>query len=360
MNLGKNVYNLLKRQSEVYVEGLGSFRRNHTPATYDEKRNVYLPPITYIDFDRTSKQGYDFIQYIQQLQLIDRKEAGEAVALQVADLLRRVQEDGQAKLDDLGHLVSYGDSYVFKALDLSGFHYEPVEAIAGQPRSVKEDTLEPEQPKAVEPVEEKMPIVVDEPQEEIPVTAEIEQPVAADIVEPTVVDEEGVSASRSNTIWYVIIVLIALGIMVALYLANQNQPTATSKQTPVTTVDSNLSGQDTIALSLAGDSTKVTDSLAQHPVDSAKLKAIEKGPLVPEHHTWQIVIGSHKTLAQAYEQAESYNKAGFPRVRVIPSNLAKNRKKVIWDSYETKQEVDSALKYVQRHHIRDAWPDKIR
>lgn len=360
MNLGKNVYNLLKRQPEVYVEGLGSFKRNHTPATYDEKRNVYLPPITYIDFDRTSNQGYDFIQYIQQLQLIDRKEAEEAVASQVVDLLRRVQEDGQAKLDDLGHLVSYGDSYVFKALDLSGFHYEPVEAIAGQPQPVKEEAPEPEQPEVVPSGEEEIPVVVDKPQEEIQAAAEIEQPVAADIVEPTVADEEEVPASRSNTIWYVIIVLIALGIMVALYLANQSQPEGSREQVPVATVDSNLSKQDTTALSLVGDSTLVADSLLQNNIDSVEIKVAGKEPLVPEHHTWQIVIGSHKTLAQAYEQAESYNKAGFPRVRVIPSNLAKNRKKVIWDSYETKQEADSALKYVQRHHIRDAWPDKIK
>ncbi|HLT86554.1 MAG TPA: hypothetical protein VKZ57_03130 [Sphingobacterium sp.] len=360
MNLGKNVYNLLKRQPEIYVEGLGSFKRNHTPATYDEKRNVYLPPITYIDFDRTSNQGYDFIQYIQQLQLIDRKEAEEAVASQVADLLRRVQEDGQSKLDDLGHLVSYGDSYVFKALDLSGFHYEPIEAIAGQPQPIREEVPEPEQPEVVR-VEEEPGIVDDGPQEEIQATAEIEQPVAADIVAPEIADEEEVPASRSNTIWYVIIVLIALGIMVALYLANKNQPTGSLRQMPVPTVDSNLNELDTAALSLVGDSTLVADSLRQNnKIDSAEIKVAGKEPLVPEHHTWQIVIGSHKTLAQAYEQAESYNKAGFPRVRVIPSNLAKNRKKVIWDSYETKQEADSALKYVQRHHIRDAWPDKIK
>lgn len=360
MNLGKNVYNLLKRQPEVYVEGLGSFKRNHTPATYDEKRNVYLPPITYIDFDRTSNQGYDFIQYIQQLQLIDRREAEEAVASQVADLLRRVQEDGQAKLDDLGHLVSYGDSYVFKALDLSGFHYEPVEAIAGQPQSVKEETPEPEQEDVAPPAEEGTPIVVEDTSQEEIQAADIEQPVAADIVEPEVADEEEAPTSRSNTMWYIIIVLIALGIMVALYFANQNQMEESRGQVPVPTVDSNLRDQDTTSLSLVGDSALVADSLAQNNIDSAEIKAKMKELLVPEHHTWQIVIGSHKTLAQAYEQAESYNKAGFPKVRVIPSNLAKNRKKVIWDSYETKQDADSALKYVQRHHIRDAWPDQIK
>ncbi|PRD54468.1 hypothetical protein [Sphingobacterium gobiense] len=357
MNLGKNVYNLLKRQSEVHVNGLGSFRRNHTSATYDEKRNVYLPPITFIDFDRTGNRGYDFIQYIQQLYLIDRKEAEETVASQVADLLRRVQQDGQAKLDDLGYLVSYGDSYVFKALDLSGFHYEPVEAdLVGQPQPLTTEAPELDQEEMV-PETERYADVDYESLTEVQATSEIEQPVAAAIVEPTVADEEEVPTSRSNTIWYVIIALIAVGIMVALYFANQNQ---SGSQEQVSVVDSKLREQDTAALSLVGDSTMITDSLAQHPIDSTEAKAIGQEPLIPEHHRWQIIIGSHKTLAQAFEQAESYHKAGFPRVRVIPSNLAKNRKKVIWDSYETKQEVDSALRYVQRHHIKDAWPDKIK
>lgn len=363
MNLGKNVYNLLKRQPKVYVEGLGSFRRNHTPATYDEKRNVYLPPITYIDFDRTSSQGYDFIQYIQQLQLIDRREAEQEVASQVEDLLRRVKEEGQAKLDDLGQLVGYGDGYVFKALDLSGFQYEPVEATAGQPKPIKETPPETEEPQQPPGEEEAMAAVEDAIQDDLPVEEEPEQPATAEIIAPVEVEEEQaeeISRSGSNTIWYVIIVVVALGIMVALYFANQN-PQTTVRTPPISeTDDSSLNEADTSALSLMGDSTLLTDSLEQTPADSSQTFAKENEPLVPEHHTWQIVIGSHKTLAQAYEQAESYNKAGFSRVRVIPSNLAKNRKKVIWDSYETKQEVDSALKYVQRHHIRDAWPDKIK
>lgn len=363
MNLGKNVYNLLKRQPQVYVEGLGSFRRNHTPATYDEKRNVYLPPITYIDFDRTSQTGYDFIQYIQQLQLLDRGEAEHEVTAQVAGLLRRVKEDGQVKLDDLGYLVSYGEGYVFKALDLTGFQYEPVEATGVQPQ-INKEVAEPDvQPEEVSGVttetegtpgaeEEKEEVFVEEPSEE--------QPIAADIVVPDGYEGEQPfeeAKPRSNAIWYVLIVVVALGILIALYMANQNQPAVRGTQNP-TALDSNLNTADTTVSSLATDSAQQVDSLGHVGADSLQTRSNRL--LVPEHHTWQIVIGSHKTLAQAYEQAESYNKAGYPNVRVIPSNLAKNRKKVIWDSYETKAEADSALRYVQKHHIRDAWPDKIK
>lgn len=357
MNLGKNVYNLLKRQPEVYVDGLGSFKRNHTPATYDEKRNVYLPPITYIDFDRTGSRGYDFIQYIQQLQRIDRTEAEQMVASQVEELLRRVKEDGQAKLDDLGHLVSYGEDYVFKALDLSGFQYEPLEAITGQHKPVNETSSEEDKLQPIE--EETADEVEDSEPAEAGVDEEPEQPMTAEVLEPTELEEEGASSGNTK-IWYIMIVLVAIGIMVVLYLVNQRkQQTAVQPSISSEVVDSNSNRPDTAERSLVGDSTLMVDSLEQTRADTVQKQQPETEQLVPEHHSWQIVIGSHKTLAQAYEQAESYNKAGFPRVRVIPSNLARNRKKVIWDSYATKQEVDSALRYVQKHHIKDAWPDKI-
>ena len=364
MNLGKNIYNLLKRQTDVYVQGLGSFTRNHTPATFDEKRNAYLPPISYIDFDRSSTIGYDFVHYLQQLHLVERSEAQQQVADAVSVLLQKIAEDGQAKLDDLGYLVSYGDGYVFKALDLSGFNYKPVVAPANMPISptTSEDSV---------PVEEKTMNVA--PQEEIPVAMDVEQesshsgfseseaqqPVAAEFVEDDLEEETWEPESGRNVIWYIVSAIIAVGILVALYFANRGNPTAEPVERVIladSLSSSNVNQRDTTGSGLT-DSLVQADSLSKQPVDSIAKKEVNE--LIPANHTWQIVIGSHRTLAQAYEQAESYNKAGYPRVRVIPSNLAKNRKKVIWDWYETKAKADSALQYVQKHIIKDAWPDKI-
>lgn len=350
MNLGKSVYNLLKRQPEVFVEGLGSFKRNHTPAAYDEKRNVYLPPISYIDFEPNSRQGYDFISYIQQLQLIDRAEAEAAVAFQVADLLQKVREGGQAKLDDLGFLVNYGDSYVFKALDLSGFQYTPVEAIAGKPMKEKAKEREEEERNVVVDAAP----AVDEEQKD----KEDGPAVVFEGAEVAGMGDVELQTSKRHTGWYVVTVLVALVVMVAIYLMNQSQPVEPQRLAAEPVADSLQDGK--VVHSSLLDSLPVIDSVMEVNVSSGEQVIQKEELLVPESHRWQIVIGSHKTLAQAYEQAESYNKAGYPKVRVIPSNLAKNRKKVIWDSYVTKQEADSALRYVQKHHIRDAWPDEIR
>ncbi len=337
MNLGKSVYNLLKRQSEVYVIGLGTFKRNHTPSTFDEKRNVYLPPIDYIDFESNSETGYDFISYIQQLDEIERSHAKNQVEQTVGDLLEKVRDQGQVKLDDLGYLVSYGEGYVFKALDLSGFNYEPVEAlddfIAQEPETGNKVVEIPAQGATADLDVEAM-----DEQDSIEVSSENE----------VLYDEK----PKNNTIWYVVIAIVALGILAVLYFRNMGN----TGMTPGTdTSTKEVEQSKSVAV---GDSIAVvapTDSLQQK--DSSETHAREV--LIPANHTWQIVIGSHRTLAQAYEQAESYNKAGYPKVRVVPSNLAKNRKKVIWDSYETKAEIDSALSYVQKHIIKDAWPDKI-
>jgi len=77
------------------VKGLGSFRRNLTSSAFDEKNNVYLPPITFLDFDQASQEGYDFIQYIQQLNEIERSEAERLVSEAVASLKQHIAEEGQ-------------------------------------------------------------------------------------------------------------------------------------------------------------------------------------------------------------------------------------------------------------------------
>lgn len=375
MNLGKNVFNLLKRQDRAVIVGLGSFRRNHTPATYDEDKNVYLPPITYIDYDRSEDEGYDFVQYIQQLESIGRSEALKIVADAVQDIKHKIDEDGQVKLDDLGYLLSYGDSYVFKPLDLSGFNYEPVyapELLVKKTESAPEPLVDKEEvvPSVATSVEQASGEVTAETQQEDVVdglnVAEVNTVNALseadnlDFAEP----EE---PKRSNAIWYVILVVVALGILATLLLMDDGKlmddgdKTTIVSNMPEMVEDSTVEVVDTsLTLVNPTDSLALGDSLSTTVQVVDTLESVENVPLVPADHHWQIVIGSHKTLAQAYEQAESYNKAGFAKVRVIPSNLAKNRKKVIWDSYKTKAEADSALVYVQKHIIKDAWPDRIK
>ncbi len=351
MNLGKNVNNLLKRQPEVYIKGLGAFKRNHTSATYDEKRNVYLPPISYIDFDQTSNRGYDFIQYVAQLDGIDIKDAEAQIAAVVGALIREIREEGQAKLDDLGYLVSYGEGYVFKALDLSGFHYEPIPATLSPTTGVPVvDTATKTTPA---PMSEKAVIPT-------PVVSAEQQPVSAEILEPFFENNSmGAKNTRSNTLWYIIIAILALGTIAALYYFNKR---AGRIAEPVVVVEPQATERDTLAAFVPVDSLSTADSLAASLVDSSQteIAATETSEVPAEApDQWQIVIGIHPTMAKANEHAVAMRKKGYTSVRAVPSKMVKNNKKVIWDTYATKEEMETALQYVRKNIEKDAWPDKL-
>ncbi len=350
MDLGKYIHQLLKHRNEVFVKGLGTFKRIHTSSVFDERKSVYLPPVTYLEFDAKSANGVDFIDYVQQSFQLGRQEAEALVEEQVIKLMEDIKDHGLGQLNHLGQFIKHGQSLVFKAEDLSGFQLQPVE---GDKTPEPEPELMPStEPEAEVEVPEEEPVIADPEAEEV----QVEEPVLQEVAEPVELIEEPVRSS-SNTVWYVIALLVALGIIGGLFYANQNKETAAVPSTDSLAQEQPIVLPVDTAATLPTDSlTNSLDSLAQ---DTLAHVVEEKKPLIPANHHWQIVIGSHRTLAQAYEQAESFNKAGITSVRVVPSKLAHNLKKVIWDSYETKEQVDSALRYVQKHYMADAWPDKI-
>ena len=131
MNLGKNINSLLRRYAEVYVPGIGVFKRIHSPAQFDKQNNVFLPPISYVELDYSAQQGFNIVHYIQQQENLSLVQAQEILDGTVGTLRNDLGQFGQVKLDDLGLLISYGSSLVFKPLDLSGFNFQPVVNLVG-------------------------------------------------------------------------------------------------------------------------------------------------------------------------------------------------------------------------------------
>lgn len=131
MNLGKNINSLLRRYAEVYVPGIGVFKRIHSPAQFDKQNNVFLPPISYVELDYSAEQGFNMVHYIQQQENLSLGQAQQILDDTVEVLRNDLGQFGQVKLDDLGLLISYGSSLVFKPLDLSGFNFQPVANLVG-------------------------------------------------------------------------------------------------------------------------------------------------------------------------------------------------------------------------------------
>src|SRR5690606_5610418 len=182
MNIGKQIHVLLKKNTSVYVKGLGVFKRVHTPASFDAHKNVYLPPVTFIELDTEATDGYDLITYIQQTEGCERTEAEQKVADAVSHIQGQVLTQGQVMLDNLGQLIGYGNSYVFKPLDLSGFGFAAVEAPPVAQTSIADSNQDPKE----EAVTEEPP-VENQKEEEI-----VETSVEEDAAETAFEEEEEV------------------------------------------------------------------------------------------------------------------------------------------------------------------------
>ena len=332
MDLGRYIHQLLKHRKDVYVKGLGVFKRMHTPAVYDERKGLYLPPVTYLEFDGKGTGGVDFIEYFQQSKQLSRSDAELEVESAVLEILEKVKNDGIARLTHVGQLVRHGSSLVFKAEDLGGFQLQPV---AADPSG---ETVE--QPDNQAEVGQDS---VQAPQETDPMES------GDDSLTDVAIEEETDTTMNSRSRWFLWTAVLAAIVIAGLFYFNRN--------TNHESTTMGLNDIDTTTLTVGASLSDSTLTAKDSVTDTAEAKVYS--PLVPEHHTYQVVIGTHTTLAQAYEQAESFNKSGISSVRVIPSKLANNKKRVIWDTYETKAEADSALRYVRRYQVSDAWHQKI-
>lgn len=354
MSLGRHIHSLLKRHSAVFVKGLGTFRRIRTSASFDAKRKVVLPPITYIEFEHHTEEGFDYTLYVQQSQQLERTAAEVFVKEETDKLAEAIHRDGQAELEELGQLVSYGYSYIFKPIDLSGFQFMPLEDafIEGENNEASESTVEPEiaaeiQEPEVTPTEQIEEFVV-EPTEESPETVIAEPAIKSEYEEETV-------NKSGNGKTYAVIGVIALLILATLFYLNIFNTGNNSKETVAKTADT--SADDSRLQELDSALLALNDSL-ETPKDSVVAAPQQVEPTVD--HRFTIVIGTHPRMELANAEAEEYNKKGHTQVRVLSPNMNKNLKRVIWDTYATKEERDSALRYVQKNIKSDAWPSTVK
>lgn len=370
MNLGKQIQTLLKRQPAVCVKGLGTFRRNHHSASFDAKRNVYLPPMTYIEFEGDSSDGFNFVAYIQQIQQIDRQQAEAQVDGAVSAVLNNMQQHGEATLDSLGYLVSYGASFVFKPLDLSGFQFNPVvDEYNVQDRSIEvhldsNTIVDKNDPSSLtnESVndEQLVEAITTQQENSLPPLPIRDEDLVQETNHPQEMeysDEYHHEEKSNNALIYIIVAVLSLITLGGLYYYNMinNAPAeSTPIEDPAVVLPDTISDLDTSVIQLdtaisSSDTLSIRDTIT------------EDVPIVVEEvKKYTIIIGTHKSLADATADAESYHKKGHKTVKVMTPNLSKNNKRVVWDTYATKEERDSALAYVRKHVKADAWPDVVR
>lgn len=466
MEIGKYISQALKIHPTIYVEQLGVFRKVHRPSTYDKDRQVYLPPLDYVEFDSLDQEGFSLTTFVQQSDNIQKTEAKALVGQAVENLRTVAEEDGEVYLDTLGHLVQYGNALIFKPQDLTGFALEPIPYISEDdtedPKADEDNDQELEEPTAAveeEPVSQEVgtsaetvePTIVDEPTDPQPDDPEATEEInevpeprvgvvtdhpLSELSKDTTADEKGsepatepqspkISAEvhtdpqevepvgifnaeeavpeetsadepvqtlseegstwvdesdntsqpatrnpqlqeevvenpkRGRGIWFFILALLALIIIGGLWYYNNHMVQKENEDTSAS--DDGLTERPMI-IPTDTSRTEDADIFSADPSDTTSQMGTSETPAqetpevaLPANHRWYIVIGAHRSHSQAEDEVERYRRQGHPRVQMLPKSPSDTFIRVIWDSYVTKQEADSALRYVQQNHVPDAW-----
>ncbi len=366
MNLGKQIDSLLRRQAAVYVKDLGVFRRVHTSAKFDPKSNAFLPPISFVEFDASSTDGYDFIFYLQQINLLERYEAESQLENEVSVLIDRIRTHGEAHLDNLGVLLSFDGNYVFKPFDLSGFLYTPVENDYNQTAVENQhDILEnPENIFA----ENRVDSAEEKPQVEPIAETNFFASDADNLVfEKELIQENPDSREGNNSYIYGLVAALAILILGGAYLyitLYQQDDTVerdfTFDSSVLDSVDNSIM-VDTLdsTIAIESDSTiSVEDTVLSVAAVPLEVPKKEERPVLGDYR-YTIVIGTHATMEQADNEVTSYHKKGYKTVRALSPNLSKNKTRVVWDVYKTAEERDAALREVRKSIKPDAWGANI-
>ena len=164
IELERHIEILLLSNDCVIVPGLGGFMTHHVEARYDERDNMFLPPLRTLGFNpqlnindsllaQSYIEAYD-ISYPEALQRIDDE---------VNELRQHLQNEGSYDLNDIGTLTLNDDgNYVFTPCEagiltpalygLSSFEMKPLEHHAAKPEPIVAPVPEPEKRPVEQPV----------------------------------------------------------------------------------------------------------------------------------------------------------------------------------------------------------------
>jgi hypothetical protein len=171
---------------------------------------------------------------------------------------------------------------------------------------------------------------------------------------------------KSNRVWYYIsaVIIVVVSVIVAFLLNPSLKDQLFGKKAVVKPII--VAPVDTLpkidSTKLKKDSTALMDSLQ---MDTTSLvQAIEKETVLVKEAVpvaqpnYQLVIATPKTMELAEEEVLRLRKKGYSTVRAVENKIKRNKKRVIWNTYMTKEEADRDQAAVVKK-FSGAWVEKI-
>src|SRR5690606_8191835 len=99
-NLGLYIREALEDKNEIYLLGIGTFKKERLPAYFDELKEKFIPPSRIITLKAGQVSNHTLIDFLAEKEDIDLNTA----QLKVAEALKVIEGEEETYLDDLGKL----------------------------------------------------------------------------------------------------------------------------------------------------------------------------------------------------------------------------------------------------------------
>ena len=356
IELERHIEILLLSNDCVIVPGLGGFMTHHIDARYDERDNMFLPPLRTLGFNpqlnindsllaQSYIEAYD-ISYPEALQRIDDE---------VNELRQHLQNEGSYELNDIGMLALNDEGkYVFTPCEagiltpalygLSSFEMKPLDHQVAKPEPVVMPKPEPK----LEPMVE---VAIPEPEE---------QPVAQVVdIETETTDEveDTDDVVRIKYSWIRKAVAAAAIVVAIIILALPSGKTDMMSRSI-----SNLNNGLFFGLNSKDTNTSKIEIKrnveSEKPVKSVVDSAANSNPLpsptidLPQK-AYCIVLASYVSERNANAFIERLQKQGFEQAEVFERN---NIRRVIYGHYPSEEAAhDDLRRFHRQSETAEAW-----
>ena len=380
IELERHIEILLLSNDCVIVPGLGGFMTHHVEARYDERDNMFLPPLRTLGFNPQLNINDSLLaqSYIEAYD-ISYPEALQRIEDEVNELRQHLQNEGSYELNDIG-LLELNDEgkYVFTPCEagiltpalygLSSFEMKPLEQPVVKPAPVVVQEPQPIEEPFEEPVEQPVAQVIDmEPEPETETIDEQEEPDDVVRIKYSWIRNAVAAAAILVAIFILALPSGKTDVMTrsisnlnnGLFFGLNSKDTNTSK----ISIEKNSRSEE---CGVRSENTQKADSIAKSVAeaqaksvaDSAALSSATGNPaplstLETPQKTICIVLASYVSMRNANAFIERLQKQGFDQAEIFERN---NIRRVIYGHYASEEAAhDDLRRFHRQSETAEAW-----
>lgn len=315
--LGTHIIRLLNQNSQVYLSGLGSFKRERVPASFDSSTNTFLAPKHRIIYNTDKGSSVPLINTISETEKITYEESERQLNKTIGSILLELNVNGKCTLQNFGALIKQEE-------EISFIEDENIESLAFYKNVPEIKLIEPsvefKKEEETERQETNLPIQEFEPK-----------------------------GKPINWVWPIVAIL-TFAIATLWYLNSQQ---LINKDSPVL-VDTNI---EPIIDSNGIANTEVKEISDNNIVDSLLSKDTENAedeiPIKTEI-SFEIIIASFGKLGDAEKYVENMNTKGY-KLRILENKNPGNLYKISYGSFVDEVSAQLELNTVRETLSKDAW-----